>query len=250
MLKKIMVMEATMANMWIRFQSITRPSKGRRFFESAFEASRMAFWQTLRLKNLLKFYLLVVNELCNRSSKEVDEQCWKDNGNCVHNVGHRENLRISKTNLFERNIFIWLKIPSRLWASALSEGRWRWRGTCRMQGQIDSVEENLSCNDKRWPKRKSNGYRGEKPIPYDRVVNKSVHHQVGIPGTDCSHRLYHWSPQLPSIEEIWFLCFFLLNVSFSYWVHVLPMFIMKSAASATIKPIPAKHNFVSGGWIW
>ena len=107
--------------------------------------------------------------------------------------------------------FIWLKIPSRLEASALSEGRWRWPGTCQRQGQIDSVWENLGCNDKswqRWPKRKSHGYRGEKPIPYDRVVDKSVHDQVGIPGTNCSHRLDHWSPQLPSIEEIWFLSVF------------------------------------------
>ena len=56
-------------------------------------------------------------------------------------------------------------------------------------------------------KKKSPGYRGEKPIPYDRVVNKSIHHEVGIPGANCSHRLDHRGSQFPSIEEIWFLWF-------------------------------------------
>ena len=53
----------------------------------------MAFRQILRLNFLLKFYLLVVNELCNSPSKEVDEQRWEDDGNGVHNVCHREDLR-------------------------------------------------------------------------------------------------------------------------------------------------------------
>ena len=93
------------------------------------------------------------------------------------------------------------------------------------------------------------GYRCEKPIPYDRIVDKSVDHQVRVPWTNCSHRLDHRGPQLSGIEEIlvWFSYFLIFSqnqnilVFFStYWVHVLPMFIMKSAASATIKPIPAK----------
>ena len=103
-------------------------------------------------------------------------------------------------------------------------------------------------------KKKWKSHRGEKPVPYDRVVDKSVHHQVGVPGTYCSHGLDHRSPQLPGIEEIWFYVFFrpkyAEGVFFSYWVHVLPMFIMKSAASATIKPIPVKHKFESVGCIW
>ena len=93
-----------MAKMWIRFQSMTRPSKGRRFLESAFEASRMAFRQILGLNFILKFYLLVVNELCNSPSKEVDEQRWEDDGNGVHNVCHREDLGTSGSKMEENFI--------------------------------------------------------------------------------------------------------------------------------------------------
>ena len=93
MLTKIMMMEATMANMWIKFQSMTRPSKGRRFLESALEASRMAFKRNVvALFTISMFYLLVFYELCNGASKEVDEQCWENDDNCVNNVCHRENL--------------------------------------------------------------------------------------------------------------------------------------------------------------
>ena len=92
MLTKIMMMEATMANMWIKFQSMTSPSKGRRFLESAFEASRMAFKRNVVALFNIMFYLLVFYELCNGASKEVDEQCWENDDNRVNNVCHRENL--------------------------------------------------------------------------------------------------------------------------------------------------------------
>ena len=78
------------------------------------------------------------------------------------------------------------------------------------------------------------------------------------PGRGPGDLLLAWiGPSEPSAPWHWgnmILCFFLPKyaegVFFSYWVHVLPMFIMKSAASATIKPIPAKHNFESVSYIW
>ena len=48
----------------------------------------LPFDQNLRPDSLLKFYLLVIDELCNGAAKEVDEQCGEDDDNCVHNVCH------------------------------------------------------------------------------------------------------------------------------------------------------------------
>ena len=143
---------------------------------------------------------------------------------------------------------------------------------------------------------KRENYRGEKPVPNNRIVNKGVYDQVGVSGTNCAHWLDHWGPQL-SVGEItsWRINWYwsvinLLSISyksdddwtigalssllwrlsitealkdpglwlielfrwathdkeihiFTYCVQVLPILIMNSAASATIKPIPDNNVF-------
>ena len=49
---------------------------------------------------------------------------------------------------------------------------------------------------------KRENYRSEKPVPNDRIVNKRVHDQVGVSGTNCAHWLDHWGPQLSGWDYI------------------------------------------------
>ena len=151
MLTKIMMMEATMANMWIKFQSMTRPSKGRRFLESALEASRMAFKRNVvalfNINVLPPGLLWTLQWRLRRSWWTMLGERWQL---CEQCLSQREPdkkekgfLRFSHFNLKVNPTLDLKLLPSKLEASALCEERWRWLGTCRRQVQTDSGQKYL-----------------------------------------------------------------------------------------------------------
>ena len=157
MLTRIMMMEATMANMWIKFQSMTRPSKGRRFLESAFEASRMAFqekgdgviqYQCSTSWSSMNFAMAPPKKLMNNVGRTmtivwtmfVTERTW---------LRGKGFLRFSQFNLKVAPTSDLKLLPSKLLASALCEERWRSQGTCRRQVQTDSVQKYLKIISQR-----------------------------------------------------------------------------------------------------
>ena len=128
--------------LWQICGSGSNQSRGRqKVVASLSRHSRRPEWpvnRDLRPVFFFKCYLLVIDELCNCSSKEVDEQRRKNNDNSVDNICDGENLN----RRGEYILFIYL-IPSRLWASAPVEGKWQSQGKCQKRGQKDSASQNV-----------------------------------------------------------------------------------------------------------